>query len=446
MKDFLKKILKNKMDQRSKLNNSLVECEDKEERKSIVTAIATLDEEIRECETQIADLEAREAAEAQETEQRGGQFDPSQALNIQTTPMNNQQRSEENPLASMEYRTAFMNYVQRGEVSDVLKAQMEKRDTADQIEKTDLGILIPETIIQKIISGVEHVYGQLYSRVRKTNIKGGVKYPIGSFNATFHRITETTVSVRQAGSSVGGSVVFGYKIGEIRIAQTLLANVLTVPAFEEELANTIVKAYLKAMDTEIMVGTEAANQMVGILTEANNAAQSTSRFYGLTDHIIEFTEADMADWATWQKKLFAKIPLSMRGLNPEFAMTANTYESNIKTLKDDNNRPVYNETYNPVDGAEISRFKGKDVVFVENDILGDFDDISVAEGSTDSPYFGMYWVPEEAYAINTNLEFFVKRYFDEETNQYVDKALVINDGKILDPKYIYLLKKVAPTA
>lgn len=143
----------------------------------------------------------------------------------------------------------------------------------------------------------------------------------------------------------------------------------------------------------------------------------------------------MADWKTWQKKLFAKIPLSMRGLKPEFVMTANTYEANIKTLHDDNNRPVYNETYNPVDGSEISRFKGRDVVFVENDILKDFDEASNGE------YFGMLWVPEEAYAINTNLEFTVREYFDEELNQFVKKALVINDGKILDPKYIYLLKK-----
>lgn len=53
----------------------------------------------------------------------------------------------------------------------------------------------------------------------------------------------------------------------------------------------------------------------------------------------------------------------------------------------------------------------------------------------------MYWVPEEGYAINSNLEFSVVDYFDHNTNQYIKKALVINDGKVLDPKYIYLLKK-----
>lgn len=144
----------------------------------------------------------------------------------------------------------------------------------------------------------------------------------------------------------------------------------------------------------------------------------------------------MADWKSWQTKLFAKIPLSMRALNPEFVMTANTYEANIKTLADNNDRPVYNKTYNPVDGTEQARFKGKNVVFVEEDLLKNFND------AVNGDFFGMYWVPEKAYAINSNMQFSVTRYFDHETNQYVDKALVIDDGKILDPKYLYLLKKV----
>ena len=205
---------------------------------------------------------------------------------------------------------------------------------------------------------------------------------------------------------------------------------MSVDAFEEEFAKVIVKAYVKAMDKEIMTGVDNNNECVGILTEA---AKQDSRIP--TGNIIEFTAKEMEDWKSWQTKLFAKIPLSMRGLKPEFAMTANTYEANIKTLVDDNNRPVYNETYNPVDGSEVSKFKGKDVVFVEEDILKNFNDAANVE------YFGMFWVPEEAYAINSNLDFIVRDYFDEELNQYVMKALVINDGKILDPKYIYLLKK-----
>lgn len=357
-------------------------------------------------------------------------FDPAKATVVATAKMNGgvDNKRSDDPRATMEYRNAFKEYVIRGTVSPVL--QFEKRENAVGVA-ADLGVLLPTTVIQEIIGGVEKVYGQLYARVKKTNIKGGVKYPIGSFNATFRRITETTVSDRQNAGGITGYVEFSYNIGEIRIARTLLQDVLSVPVFEREIAKVIVEAYVKAMDVEIMLGDPANNEMAGILTEANKASGSRIA----SDHIIEFTADEMADWKTWRKKVFAIVPLSMRNMRPEFAMTANTYESNIKTLADDNNRPVYAETYNPIDGDLTARFYGREVVFVEDDILKNFDDAKNGE------YFGLFWVPDRAYAINTNLEFTMVRYFDQETNQYVDKALVINDGKILDPKYLYLLKK-----
>lgn len=428
MLKYLKDLLAKRKAKLNELQERNAKSESLEEVRSLGVEIAEVTEEVRSLEAQIAELETAENNE--DEEQRN--FDPNVALNVARANQNQggAVRNEDvDPRSTMEYRKAFMDYIQRGIVNkDVL--QFEQR--ADQTgTSSNLGVLIPVTVIQEIIQGVEKVYGQLYSRVKKTNLKGGVKYPLGSFDATFKRITETTVSDRQNAGGVTGSIDFTYKIGEIRLARTLLQTVLSVPVFEQEFAKVIVKAYVRAMDKEIMTGVDANNECVGILTEANKSTGSRIP----AANIIEFTADEMADWKSWQTKLFAKIPLSMRGLKPEFAMTANTYEANIKTLKDDNNRPVYNETYNPVDGAEICRFKGRDVVLVEEDILKNFDDASNGD------FFGMYWVPEEAYAINSNMEFTVVDYFDQEKNQYVKKALVINDGKILDPKYLYLLKK-----
>lgn len=377
------------------------------EKKEIEEKIDGLEKELEGLEKELADLEA-----AQEDTRKDGKIE----------------MSEKFGRGSMEYRTAFRDYIQTGKIDkDIL--EFDKRNDAVS-GSSDLGVLIPETVVQEIIKGVDKVHGQLYDRVRKTNLKGGVKYPIGSFAATFNRITESTKSNRQDPGGITGYVSFGYKIGEIRLARTLLQAVLSVPVFEQEFAQTVVKAYVKAMDIEIMTGTEANNQCVGILTEA--AAQSSRIPAG---NIIEFTAAEAADWTEWQKKLFAKIPLGMRAEKPEFAMTAATYESVIKTLADSQKHPVYAETFNPVDGTERATFKGKEVVFVENDSLKDFD------SATNGQFFAMYWVPQKAYAINSNMEFTVVDYFDHETNQWIKKALVINDGKVLDGEYIYLLKK-----
>lgn len=325
----------------------------------------------------------------------------------------------------MEYRSSFMEFVQKGKQSEILRQRSAEAGVA-----ADLGILIPETIVQKVMTELSKSRGYLYNAVLHTNLPGGVKYPIGTFKATFKRITETSVSDRQKAGSVTEFVQFGYLIGEIRLARTLLQTVLTVNAFETELAKVIVEAYLEAMDREILTGQSENNECEGILTEANKVSGRIK-----TDHIIEFTAEEMKDWKSWQTKFFAKIPLSMRKLKPEFVMTPATYEANIKTLADDNNRPVYAETYNPIDGAERATFKARTVNFVENDTFKDFDE------AQNGDYFGMYWVGKEAYAINSNMQFGVKKYWDYEKNEEVTQALVINDGKVLDPQYIFLLKK-----
>lgn len=419
MKAYLEKVISDKESQIQDLARRSEASQSIEEVRAIEKQIVALKDEITEARAQISKLDAEARAKPQ--------FEPMKAL--ESVEQRTASKDDE-----MEYRKAFMEYAQHGTMSPILKR------SDDRITSGDLGVMVPQTVMNEIIKGVEKKYGQLYGRVRKTSIKGGVKYPIGAFSATFHRLTEESTgaapSARQAGGAITGYVEFSYNVGEIRIATSLLASVLEVPAFEREVINTIVEGYVKAMDKEIMTGAAASHQCVGILTEA---AASPSRIPAA--NTIEFTAAEVMDWKEWQSKLFAKIPLGMRGERPEFVMSAGTYESVIKCLADDNDRPVYYETFNPIDGTETATFKGREVVFVEEDIFETFGDIDLT--GSDSPYFGMLWVPQKAYAINSNMEFYMKRYFDEEKNEFVDKALVINDGKVLDGSYIYLLKKVA---
>lgn len=416
MKAYLQKVVSDKEAQISDLAKRSDASDSVEELRSISKQIDALKAERDEARAQLSKMDAQPA------------FEPMKALG--TVEMKAQTKEE----AELEYRKAFQAYVQKGVMSDVLKR------SDDRITSGDLGVMIPQTVMNEIITGVEKRYGQLYGRVRKTAIKGGVKYPIGSFSATFTRLTEESTgaapSARQAGGAITGYVEFSYNVGEIRIATSLLASVLELPAFEAEITKTIVEAYVKAMDKEIMTGVAANGECTGILTEA---AASPSRIPA--GNTVTFTASEVMDWTEWQSKLFAKIPLGMRGERPEFVMSAGTYESVIKGMEDDNGRPVYYETFNPIDGTETATFKGREVVFVEEDVFKTYGDIDLS--GTDSPYFGMLWVPQKAYAINSNMEFYIKRYFDEEKNEWVDKALVINDGKVLDGSMIYLLKKVA---
>lgn len=431
MKKYLEKVIAAKKTQRDNLNAAMIESDSKEERAALGETLKALAAEIEEAEAKLAELEAGDggedpAAEGKDPEGEARKFNPFKAF----VPANKAAARNEDPLSTMEYRKAFKAFVQNGTPNDLLK-----RADAENVS-ADLGVLLPNTIVKEIILGVEKVYGQLYSRVKKTSVKGGVQYPIGAFSATMYwdgtagNDQEHGVSEKQKAGGVTDFVQFTYHIGEIRIAQSLLQSVVTVEAFEAEIVKALIEAYVKAMDSAILEG-NGVKQPEGILTEA---AKGTSGRIP-TANIISLSAEDMADWTQIQKKLFAKIPLSMRKLRPEFVMTAETWESNIMTLQDTNGNPVYRETFNAETGDEKATLKGRLVTFVEEGGIKSFDTAAAGE------YFGMYWVPEKAYLINSNMQFSYKKYFDENTNQYVTKALVICDGKVLDPKYIYLLKK-----
>lgn len=436
MKEFLKKLIASKNEEIEAKRNQVKASDSADEVRSLGEHLDKLKAELDELEAKLAELDKEEEpADEEPTDEAPASDEEARGFNpLASYSMNGGNKMEErktiDALSTMEYRNAFKAFVQNGTRSDLLK-----RADAENVS-ADLGVLLPNTIVNEIIKGVEKVYGQLYSRVKKTNVKGGVQYPIGAFSATMYwdgtagDDNEHGVSDKQKAGAVDKYVQFTYHIGEIRIAQSLLQSVVSVDAFEAEIVRTLIEAYTKAMDEAILNG-DGTKQPTGILVEAAKGAAGRIP----TANIITFTADEIADWKTWQKKLFAKVPLGMRKLRPEFAMTAETFESNIMTLEDSNGRPVYRETYNPETGDERATLKGREVIFVEENGLKSFDTASAGD------YFGIYWVPEKGYAINSNMQFGYKKYFDENTNQYITKALVICDGKVLDGAYIYLLKK-----
>lgn len=315
---------------------------------------------------------------------------------------------------TVEYRTAFMKYVQNGEPI---------KRAGEAISTTDAGSAIPITVMNDVINTVRKRYGNLYSKVRKISVQGGVEYPVGALSAKFKWINEKTVSPRQKAGELG-KVVFNYHTGEIRVAQTFLANILTLSAFEAKLAEVIAIAYLEAMDYGIVNGS-GNGCMTGILNDPR-----------ITNNVT-MTSAQINDWKAWRKNFFANLPLGYRG--GEFIFPVGTVDAYLETMSDANNNPIFRQAtgLEVNDGDAINpngRFFGRDISLVEPDIIADFDTASAGD------VIGVYWQPDE-YAINENFGFTMRRYFDEETNEWVDKALVVVDGKVLNPNGFYLIKK-----
>ncbi|NSE32381.1 phage major capsid protein [Faecalicatena fissicatena] len=432
-KKVLEKRLARLQAKKTKLTERALASQDAAEVRSINEELGELNEEIAETQEEIDTIEeVTPDPEPDPNQQRSNPPVGAQQVNngipmasYSQNPAGTQQRENKDPYASMEYREAFKAYVQRGTPIPENLTQRAGGDAGPTVA-ADLGMIIPTTIMNEFIKKVSKVYGQLYSKVRKLNIQGGVKFPISDLKANFKWITETTPSGRQKAGDVKEYVEFSYNIGEIRVSQTLLSQVVALQMFEDEIVRIMTEAYVEAMDKGIIAGT-GAGQMLGILKDTRVTEQ--------TGHIIEFTAEQFGNWEQWRKRLFSVIPLSKRGKG-EFIFTASTVESNLLTMKDANNRPIYKEAaeLNVGESATDGRFYGREVTMVEPDIVADFD----TAGSGD--VVGVYWIPDD-YAINTNLAFGMKRYFDEDKNEWVNKGLTIVDGKILDPSGVYIIKK-----
>lgn len=368
-------------------------------------------EELRGIQEQLADVNERLAEVRSDLEALDNKgFDPAKAAGAA------QKRDSEDKLASMEYRMAFKAYAQNG---TPIPAEFR---AGGATSAADLGAIIPTTVMNEVIKKVSGVYGQLYSKVRKLNIQGGVKFPISELKASFKWITESTVSPRQDGGKIDEFVEFSYNLGEIRVAQTLLSSIVALDLFESEVVNIITEAYLETMDKAIISGT-GKGQPLGIVNDPR------------VTNTVSMSSADLANWKAWRLKLFAKIPLSKRGRG-EFIFTASTVESYLLTMQDSVGRPIFREAteITITDSSTAGKFFGRDVTLVEPDVIADADTASAND------VVGIYWIPSD-YAINTQYQFGIKRYFDEENNQWVNKALTVVDGKILDPAGCYIIKK-----
>lgn len=429
-KKILEKRLNRLKTKKENLKKRGLESQDAAEIRSINAQLEELNAEIEEVQEEINCIDEEEQRSASNPLESGNQV-PANAQRMngnvvstygQTTQVT-QTRENTDPFATMEYRQAFMRYAQTG---TPIPENLIKRDGMVQ-NTVNLGATIPTTVLNEFINEIRLVYGNLYSKVRKLNIQGAVKVPIAELQATFKWITEDTVAPREDGGKINEYVEFSYNMAEIRVAQTLLSSIVTLDIFEREIVRIMMIAYMQAMDTGIVKGT-GNGQMLGILNDPRVAA---------TNNVITMTAAEISNWTAWRKKFFAKLPLGYRA--GEFIFPLATVDAYLETMADANNNPIFRQAT----GLEVNdgdqrnpngRFFGRDISLVEPDIITDFDSASSGD------VIGIFWQPNE-YAINTNMAFGMRRWFDEDRNEWVNKMLTVVDGKVLNPKGIWIIKK-----
>ena len=311
-----------------------------------------------------------------------------------------------------EYRTAFMNYVCRG-----VEIPAEVRATTTT---SDASAAIPTTIMTEIIQKMD-AYGNIWNKVRKINVQGGVEIPILSIKPAAQWITETQASSDKK-IQTNTKITFSYYGLECKVAQTILVNVVSLTMFENLFSTLVVEAMIRALEEAIINGS-GVGQPTGITVDSRVPAAN----------VITMTEAQFTKWAEWKKRVFAKMAKAYR--SGVFIMSQATFDAYIDGMVDTVGQPIGRVNYGITDG-ETYRFGGKTVETVENTLVKDFD---TAEAGDVVAIFANL----NDYVVNTNMQITTTRWIDNDANEIKNKAMMICDGKLADPNGILIIKKAA---
>lgn len=325
-----------------------------------------------------------------------------------------QMRTEpEDIFDSAEYHRAFMNFVTRGEA---IPDRFRNADTTTG----NAGAVIPTTMMKEIIRELKS-RGSIWNKVRKLNVQGGVEYPIIDLVPVASWITEAASSADQA-IGAQNTVSFSYYGLECKISQSLLSSVVSLKEFEDLFPVLAAEAMIAALEKGVFNGT-GTGQMKGILNETRIPAGNT----------ITIAAADIGKWTVWKKQVFGKMKKAYR--NGDFFMAQGTFDGYIDGMVDQNGQPIGRVNYG-IDGGETYRFGGKTVETVEDDVITAYDDASTGDVIA---VFGAL----KNYAVNTNMQMTVVKWTDHDNNKEKTKAIMIADGKVLDPNGFLIIKKGA---
>lgn len=311
---------------------------------------------------------------------------------------------------SVEYQTAFMNFACRRE-----PIPEKFRNEAGVTMTTDVGAVIPTTWGKEIIRNLKE-RGVIFKQMRHMNIKGGVEIPILDLMPVATWVGEGASEDQKLAATK--TISFKYYDLECKIAQSILVSVVTLDAFQALFVELATEAVMAAVEKGVFQGT-GEGQMLGVCKDPR------------VTNGVDMTADDVAKWAQWKKKFFAKIP--KRYQTGKLYMAQGTFEGYIDGMVDQNGQPVARTNYG-IAGGPTYRFGGKDVETVEEDVLPSFE--TAGSGDVFAVFMNM-----KNYVFNSNMQMTVVQWTDHDTNQKKTKVMLICDGKAADTNGIILLKK-----
>ena len=396
----------------------------KERRSAIVDALDDTEVDTDMLDTEAKRCEAEFARRDKEAHLRNLEIEEVRSGKGEVLASNKQEKPGQPAVAidtydTEEYRNAFMEYVCRGTALPTeYRAVTNKTTTA-----ANNGAVIPTTVMHDIIREMD-TYGDIWNRVRKTNLQGGIEYPLLDLKPTATWITADAADAESGDQEIKANtkISFSYYGLECKVAQTLLASVVTFSEFQSLFVQLATEAMIKALEAAIISGS-GSGQMLGITKDTRVP----------TDNKIPMTAEQLGKWAEWHKCVKAKMKKAYR--NGVFIIAQSSFDAYIDGMVDTAGQPVGRTNYG-INGEETYRFMGKDVLTVEDDLIADFDTTTAGD------VIGLF-VDLSNYCVNSNMQMRATRWEDFDKNVIKDKLILIADGKLVDPYGVLVITKKA---
>lgn len=310
----------------------------------------------------------------------------------------------ENKYGTMAYRKAFMQYVTRG--TAIPTEYREDQNT----KTTDVGAVVPTTILDKIVSKMESV-GGIYALVTKTAYKGGVSIPKQTLKPVATWVAEGKGSDKQ--KYTGGNITFAYHKLRCAISVSFETDTMSIAAFETLLVNNIVEAMVKALEKAIVAGT-GTGQPTGIITAPEYA------------EIVEVAAQDYDSLV----RADAAVPEAYE-TTAKWCMSKKTFMGYVG-MTDKQGQPIARVNYG-VNGKPERYLLGREVVLTEH--LPNF---STANANDKFAFIFDF----ANYDLNTNYAIGIKKYEDNDNDDQITKGIMLADGKVVDGNGLVILKKI----
>lgn len=307
---------------------------------------------------------------------------------------------------STEYRKAFMNYVTKG-----IAMPGEFQNVDSNTKTTDVGVVIPETVLAKIIEKLEST-GMILPLITRTSIKGGVEVPISTVKPVATWVAEGQGSDKQKKTT--GNISFAYHKLRCAVSVSFETDLMALSVFETALINNVTEAMIKALEQSVISGT-GSGQPKGILKEIPNEGQEIQVSDITYDTLIEAESA---------------LPLEYEE-GAVYCMTKKTFMA-YQAMKDSSGQPIARVTYG-IGGKPERTLLGRTV------ILCNYLDTYSSTLETGKVFAFLFNFKD--YVLNTNYNMGIKKYEDNDTDDIVTKAIMIADGKVAIKDSLVTLKK-----